>query len=242
MVSRRGVREAELLLPLTAGLLSVAVHSAVPVGWALLLDLLVLLALGAVLPGHPWRTGAVAAIPAIVAALVRAAGDSMGTFAVLLIASPVFLALTVLVVKGGALLVAPPPEPRTAGRRWRPFETQAARGRFLVIVAVVLVVGVSWSRNLGAGEADRAAGRRVEEIRGALQGQTVESLRQASLRQSLTGDGAGVPGGPYRSWRPGPDRFTATAEVRRLAQYRCIHVEVDTAGAITTNIVEERCD
>lgn len=242
MGTRRGVREAALLLPLTAGLLSVAVAAAVPAGWTLLFVLLILLALGALLPESPWRTGAMAALPAVAAALVRAAGESMGTFAVFLLGAPVFVALTVLVVKGGALLVAPSTEPKAAGRRWRPFETQAARGRFLVIVAVVLVIGVSWVRNLGAEEADRAATRRSEEIRTGLQGQTVDSLRLASIRQGVTGEGPGVPGGPYRSVRPGTDRFSATAEVQKLAQFRCIHVEVDAAGAVTTRVVKEQCD
>ncbi|HET7722709.1 MAG TPA: hypothetical protein VFK43_22270, partial [Acidimicrobiales bacterium] len=104
-----------------------------------------------------------------------------------------------------------------------------------------LVVATSYCRNLGAGEADRAAARRVQEIRAALEGQTPESLRRASIGFGVGGVGA-VPGGPYRTARPGTDQFTATAEVRKYSQFRCIHVEVDAAGTVTTRIVKGGCD
>jgi hypothetical protein len=73
-------------------------------------------------------------------------------------------------VKGGAMLAAPATEPAAGDGHWRPFRTQARRGRFLVIVATVAAIGASYCRNVGAGEADRATARRVEEIRAALAG------------------------------------------------------------------------
>ena len=241
-MSRRTIsRTAEVLLALATGLLIVGLNSAVPVGGGAVLGLMALLALGAVLPEHPWRTGAIAAAPIVVVAVVAAAGDSLGAAALLLVASPVLAAVCAATVKGGAMLAAPSTEPKAGDRRWRPFETQAQRGRFLVIVAVVLVTGTSYCRNLGAGDADRAAAQRVEEIRAALEGQDAESLRRASLGSGLTGRGD-VPGGPYRSMLPGTDRFTATAEVRKLAQSRCIRVEVDSAGVVTTKIEKGGCD
>ena len=62
-----------------------------------------------------------------------------------------------------------------------------------------------------------------------------------AVRSGLTSAGD-VPGGPYRSMRPGPDRFTATAEVGSLSQRRCVHVEVDAGGLVTTRIVKRGCD
>ena len=233
-------RAAELLLPLAAGLLIIGISAAVPVAGSALLGLLVLLTLGAVHPGHPWRAGVLAAAPTILASLVTAAAHSLGLFATLLAGSPILVAIYAAAVHGGSLLVAPATEPRAGAGRWRPFETQAQRGRFLVIVALLLVIGVSWSANVGAGEADRAASRRAEEIRGALEGQTAESLRRTSLISGFTAEWD-VPGGPYRLVMPGTDRFTATAEVRKRAQARCIHVEVDAAGSITTKIVRSSC-
>lgn len=170
----------------------------------------------------------------------RPAGDSLGASALFLVAAPILVAVCAAAVKGGAMLAAPATEPRAGEGRWRPFETQAQRGRFLVVVAVLLVIGTSYYRNLGADDTDRAAARRVEEIRAALKGETAESLRRASIGAGVTGRGV-VPGGPYRSMRPGTDRFTATAEVRKLSQFRCIHVEVDAAGAVTTRIVKRGC-
>lgn len=235
MSTRTDSRAAEVLLPLATGLLIVGIDSVVAVGGAGLLGLMVLLTLGAVLPGKPWRTGAIVAAPIVVAAVVTAAGDSLGASALLLVASPVLVALCAAVVKGGAMLAAPATEPK-AGDRRRPFETQAQRGRFLVIVAVLLVVGTSYCRNVGAGEADRAAARRVAEIRAALEGHTAASLLGASIGPSLS-----VPGGPYRSMTPGPDRFTARAEVQKLAQSRCIQVGVDAAGVVTTTVTKGTC-
>ena len=240
MIRQTNEKGAELLLPLAGGLLMVGTNSTVPLGGAGLLGLLVLLALGAVLPEHPWRTGAIAAGPMMVAAVAAVAGDSLGASALFLVASPILVAIFAAAVKGGAMLAAPASEPRAGDGRWRPFETQAQRGRFLVIVAVVLVIGTSYCRNLGNGEADRAAARRVEEIRGALEGHTAESLRRASIGSGLSGRGV-VPGGPYRSTRPGTDRFTATAEIRRFSQFRCIYVEVDAGGALATKVVKGDC-
>jgi hypothetical protein len=231
---------AELLLPLATGLLMLGINAVVPVGGAGLLGLLLLLTLGAVLPGNPWRTGALAAAPMVVAAVVAAAGESLGAAALFLVAAPILLAVCAAAVKAGAMLVAPAAEAKAGEGRRGPFETQAQRGRFLVVVAVLLVIGASYCRNLGASEADRAAERTVEELRGVLAGQPAESLRLASLGSGLAGVGV-VPGGPYRSVRPGSDRFTATTEVTKLAQSRCIRVEVDAAGAVTTKVVKRAC-
>jgi len=231
---------AHLLLPLATGLLIGAINAVVPFGAAGLVGLMLLLTLGAVLPGHPWRTGAIAAAPTVLAAVVAGAGDSLGAAALFLVASPVLVAIFAAAVKGGSMLVASTTEPKTGDGRWRPFETQAQRGRFLVIVAVLLVIGTSYCRNLGAGEADRLADRRVESLRSALAGQTAETLLQATLRSGFTGTGT-VPGGPYRSARPAPDRFTGRVEIRKFSQFRCIHVEVDAGGAVTTSIERERC-
>jgi hypothetical protein len=238
--ARTESRAAELLLPLATGLLIVGINAALPLSGGALLGLMVMLTLGAVLRGHPWRTGAIVAAPIVMAAVARAAGDSLGASALFVVAAPILVAILAAAVKGGAMLAAPASEPKAADGRWRPFETQAQRGRFLVIVAVLLVIGTSYCRNLGAGEADRAAARRVEEIRGALAGQTAASLHQAR-RLGFTGRDT-VPGGPYRTTRAGSDRFAATAEVRRYSQFRCIHVEVDAAGAITTRVTKDRCD
>jgi hypothetical protein len=230
----------QILVPLAAGLLIVAIAGAVKIGGGVLLGALLLLSLGAVLPGHAWRSGAIAAAPTLVAGLVRSAGDSLAALALVVALAPILVSAYAAAVKGGAMLVAPAAEAPADGRRRRPFETQAQRGRFLVLAALVLVVAVSWSRNLGAGEVDRAAGRRVEQIRAALAGQTAGSLRQVAPF-ALTRPDADVPGGPYRSVELGADRFRATAEVRKLAQSRCIHVEVDGAGALTTRIVKGGC-
>ena len=40
-------------------------------------------------------------------------------------------------------------------RRWRPFETKVQRGRFLIVVAVLLLIRAVALSNLGAEEADR---------------------------------------------------------------------------------------
>jgi hypothetical protein len=231
---------AEVLLPLATGLLIVGIDSVVPVGGAGLLGLMVLLTLGAVMPAKPWRTGAIAAAPIVLAAVVAAAANSLGAPALLVLASPALVAICAAAVKGGSMLAAPATEQKAGAGRW-PFETQAQRGRFLVVVADLLVIGASSWRNAGAGEADRAAARRVEQIRGALQGHTAASLLGASIGPSMSGVGV-VPGGPYRSMTPGPDRFRATAEVRKLAQARCIRVEVDAAGAVTTKTTKGACD
>lgn len=240
METRADTQAAQLLLPLATGLLIVALGAAVPAGGAALLVLLVMLTLGAVVRGHAWRTGAIAAAPVVVAAVGGAAGESLGTAAVLLLASPVLVAVLAAAAKGGSLLVAHSDGPDAGAGGWRPFETQAQRGRFLVIVAVLLVVGGMWLRNLGAGEADRAAARRVAEIRAALAGQTAATLQGTALSFLVDGGGA-VPGGPYRSVQPGADRFTATDEVHKLSQFRCIRVEVDAAGAVTTRVQRHPC-
>lgn len=239
MDTRADSRAAQLGLPLATGLLIVALDAVVPAGGAGLLGILILLTLGAVLRGSAWRAGAIAGAPVVVAAVVAAAGESARTALLLLVASPVLVAVFAAAVKGGSMLAAPPTEPRTGGG-WRPFETQAQRGRFLVVVAVLLAVGAVGLRSVGAGQADRAAARRAAEIRNALDGQTAATLQGALLAFAYKGADS-VPGGPYSTVQPGLDRFIATDEVHKLAQFRCIHVEVDGAGAVSTRVAKDRC-
>lgn len=248
MATQARYLEAELLLPLAAGLALLAVSYATPDGaWTGLLSLVTLLALGAMVPENPWRTGAIAGSPGVFAAVLEAANRSMGALALIVVLSPVVLVVAGLLVKGGSLLVgrsedASPGEQRGAPveHRWRPFETKAQRGRFLVVVAVLVLVGSSWLSNWGAAEADRAAARRVDQIRSALAGHTPESLRRAGLSYAY-GGGGGVPGGPYSTTSLGSERFTATAEVGKRLQYRCIHVDVSASGEVSTKITKGHC-
>lgn len=240
--------EAELLLPLAAGLALLAVSYATSNGaWTGVLNLVTLLALGAIVPENPWRTGAIAATPGVFAAVLAAANRPMGTLALIVVLSPLVLVVAGLLVKGGALLVARSEDASPGGQhgasakhRWRPFETKAQRGRFLVVIAVLVLVGSSWLSNWGASEANRAAARRVDEIRSALAGHTPESLRRDALMHGYGGD-SGVPGGPYRVTSLGSEQFTATAEVSERLQYRCIHVEVNASGEVSTKITKGRC-
>lgn len=86
-------RAVALLLPLAAGLLIVAIFTAVPAGGGALLGVLILLTLGAVLPGHSWRTGAIAALPNFIVTLVAAAAESLGMFALVLASFPIVVAI-----------------------------------------------------------------------------------------------------------------------------------------------------
>lgn len=153
--------------------------------------------------------------------------------ALTVVVSPVAVLVAGLVIAGAALVA-----PRLG--RWRPFETKAQRGRFLVVVGAVAVIGTTWLSNWGAADADAAAARRAEEIRAALDGRTPESIRRDSLLRLYSGEGD-YPGGPYRGAAFDGERFTATAEVRKRLQSRCIHVEVGPTGAVDTRVVDGRC-
>lgn len=239
-----------VLLPLAAGLASLGV-------WALGFDsgistvaaMAIFLALGAALPERPWRTAAIASTPGLVVALVRAGSDSMGLLLVVVATSPLYVALAALLVKGGTLLVAragarPSAVPTTVSGRAQPrrraFETKEQRGRFLVILALLLfIAGVALSR-WGAGEADRQAEVREGQIRTALVGQTPESLRVDGVTTAF-GDGPDLPGGPYDTAALGPDRFEATVELQVRLQYRCISIEVTADGALSTEVERNEC-
>jgi len=74
------------------------------------------------------------------------------------------------------------------------FDSQRNRGRFLVVVFVLLFIGARIVTGWGAKEADRESARRASEIRTALEGRTADALRPAFLPGR---SGAAVPGGPY---------------------------------------------
>lgn len=241
--------QVEVLLPLAAGLLVVGV-SAVGLGSGAttLLDMAVFLALGTVLPKRVWRTAAIATAPGLVVGLVRAGSDSVGLFLVVVVASPLVIALSALLVKGGALLVAragdsPSPTPNgpgRGGRRRKAFETKEQRGRFLVVLAILLVAGTSALSDWGAAEADRRAAAREEQIRTALAGRTPQSLQIEGLTGTAA-DRPGLPGGPYDRATLGSDHFEASVELRVRLQYRCIRVAVTPDGHVATDVDKGEC-
>ncbi len=229
-------------MPLGAGLALIAVGWALPRPVASTVGLVTLLGLGAVIPERPWRTAALTASPSLVASLVHATGESAASVGLVVLLSPLLVAFATLVIMGGRLLVghqpdaAPPVESADDfGRRWKPFETKAQRGRFLVIVAILVVVGSGFLSRCGSAEADRDASRRAEEIRTALNGRSPQSL-QSSLGIDLV-----LPGGPYRFATVVGDSFEATAEVNSGFQYRCILVRVGPDGRVSTEIKHKRC-
>ena len=251
MTPRSGEREIAVLLPLAAGLILAALPYVVPVGTiTVVVDVVTLLALGAVLPQQPWRTGAIAASPTIVGAVLRAAGESPALFALAVIGSPIVVAIFALLVKGGAVFLRPAganetgdPEKRAqegGRRRWRPFETKTQRGRFLIVVAVLLLIGSRALSNWGAEEADRLAALRASEIHAALSGRTPESVRVEGMTGAFE-DRPGLPGGPYRHATLGTETFRASAEVRYRLQSRCIHVQLDGDGQVDTQIEKSEC-
>ena len=244
MTTRLGQREAGVLLPLTAGLILLAVSRVTPDGAAGVLSLITLFGLGALVPDRPWRTGAIAASPTVAAAvLVAAVEGSTGSAVLFVVGSPLLFAFAGLLVKGGALLVARDAvsgDPGHVEHRWRPFETKAQRGRFLVIVATIVMVGSVWISNWGSAQVDRAAAVRIEQIRSSLAGRTPESIRIQGVIGAAAG-GPELPGGPYRGAGLGKDRFTATAEVSKGLQSRCIHVVLDAAGQVSTRLTNGRC-
>lgn len=236
-------RQADILLALAAGLVLVGLARVLPASLSSIAGVVTLLALGAVVRHAPWRTGALAAAPAVVAGLVRAAGESLSSVAVIVVLAPLLVAICALVVKGGGYLVdrrsdaaGPTDEDGSSGgRRWRPFETKAQRGRFLVIVAVLVVVGGGLLSTCSGDQADRVASRRAEEIRVALEGRSPASL-QTGLAMNPE-----LPGGPYRVAAVIGDSFEATVEIRRGLQFRCIRVHLGVDGRVSTDINHKRC-
>lgn len=239
-----------VLLPLAAGLASVGVSAlGLDPGVASVLAMVVFVALGAAHPARPWRTAAIASMPGLVVALVLVGSESLGLFLVVVATSPLYVALSALLVKGGALLVAradarPSAVPTTVPGRGQPrrraFETREQRGRFLVVLALLLVIGGIALSRWGAGEADRRAEVRQGQIRTALVGQTPESLRVDGVTTAF-GDRPDLPGGPYDTTTLGPDRFEATVELQVRLQYRCISIEVTADGAVSTEVERDEC-
>lgn len=243
-----GQREVEVLLPLAAGLVLVALPYVVSMGVVTVIDVVTLLALGAVLPEKPWQTGAIAALPTIVGAVLQATSEPLAVFALAVLGSPLVVVLFGLVVKGGAVFLRPAStntagalEEDGGGGRWRPFETKVQRGRFLIVVAVLFLTGSRALSNWGAEEADRMAILRASEMRAALAGRTPESVRLEGITGAFE-DRPGLPGGPYRQAILGTDTFRATAEVRHRLQHRCVHVLLTGDGQVETEIKKSQCE
>ncbi len=233
---RRGI-----WLPLGAGLALVALRPVLPRPVAVAISIAVLLGLGALLPRRLWRTAVIVALPGLAAGLVVGAGRSLGWVAVVLVSVPLVIAFTALVVKGGSLLVVRPEPgspPVPAGHRPKRFETKAQRGRFLVIIAAFVVIGGVFLRSWGAAEVDRRADRRVAEIRAALDGRDVNTIRLDPLGFN---DGADIPGGPYDLAFRGPDGFEARVELHNRLQHRCIRVLLMDGGRLVTDVDHGRC-
>lgn len=251
MAPDTGQREVEILLPLAAGLILVALPYVVSVSTVtVVMDVVLLLVLGTVLPRNPWQTGAIAMLPTVVGAVLRAAGDSLAVFGLVVLASPLAVAIAGLVVKAGAVFIRSANKDQegqlgedgeqSEARGWRPFETKVQRGRFLIIVAVLFFIGSSFLSNWGAKEADRMAAQRASEIRTALAGRRPDSLQVEGISGVAEGR-PGLPGGPYQTAALGTETFRATAEVGHRLQYRCIHVQLGGDGQAETEIKQGRC-
>ncbi len=237
----------EILLPVAAGLLLTGVSAVGRSGGATTVaHAIVFLGLGAVLPARPWRSAALASAPGFLVGLVRAGSDSLGSLLVVVVVTPLIVALGALMVRAGTLLAARPDAPPTGeprpdpARRRRRFETKEQRGRFLVVLVLVLVVASRAFHAWGAAEADRRAAAREQEIRTALEGRTLQSLRIDHVR-STSGAGPGLPGGPYDGATLGPEGFAASDEVMVRLQSRCIRVEVTADGRVSTEVEDRGC-
>lgn len=241
---------ARLLLPLVAGVLAAGLGEVLPAPAAFVVHGVLPLTLGALLPSHPWRSGVLFAAPALCVMVARAGAASAGLVAFVVVTSPVVVLIAGLLVKGGAVLFPRgghgadrdgPTVERRGGPRRGLFETKAQRGRFLVVLALVLVAAAAGIDNWGAAEADRMAARRAEEISDALAGASPADLRPRLLGAAYGGLGERPPGGPYTWLRPGTDELRAAAEVRHRLQVRCIEVRLDAAGRVSTEISGGRC-
>lgn len=246
LTERTSQRETAFLLPLIVGLFNVALARAVPVGDVTTLALVAtLLGLGAVLPEKPWRSAAIASLPGACLLLLRSPGKPIAIVLLTVVLFAGSVGLRGLLVKGGHLLVQrshrdhashrddTPPEP------WKPFQTRAQRGRFLVVLLAIVLIGGQRLSVWGKDEADREADRRAAQIRTALNGRSPKSLQIDIFKGA--NDGTTPPGGPYLSASPGNDRFDATVEVNRRLQYRCIQVHVTADGQASTDIKKRRC-
>lgn len=237
------VPAVEFAVPLVWGGLLVAVGwvTSAPRGLGLA-HLGVLLALGAFLPGPPLRAGALASLPLVVAGLATAARGSAARLAFAVVFSPFALLAGGLVATAGVLVgdyvreeVAARGSPGRPAARPARFETKVQRGRFLLGVFVLLGVGGWLVGSWGAGAADDQAGRREKSMGQALRGVTPSDYAPA------TAGLGGLPGGPYRSVRAGPDGLHVSDQVRVWLQSRCVRADVTPEGRVSTSVSHTAC-
>ena len=240
------MRETAFLLPLIVGLFSVALGRAVPVDAVNTITFVATsVGLGFLLPEKPWRSAAIASLPGACVLLLRSPPGSIGMLLLGIVLFAGGVALTGLLVKGGALLAQRSrrdhgtPRAPTPRSPWKPFETKAQRGRFLLVLLAVVLIGGQRLSVWGKAEVDREAARRAEQIRTALDGRSPLSL-QVDIVRSVHG-GSEPPGGPYLSASPGRDSFNATVEVNRRLQSRCIQVHLNADGQASTEIKKRPC-
>jgi hypothetical protein len=122
------------------------------------------------------------------------------------------------------------------------FDSQLNRGRFLIVVFVLVIAGVLVLNGWGAGAADKEARRRTAQIEAALRGHTPADLQPALLAQAYSATAPGLPGGPYRSVGPlQGGGLGATLEIRKVLQSRCIRVALAVDGALTVRTSHRGC-
>ena len=242
---RTSQRETAFLLPLIVGLFSVALERAIPDALSTLAYVVTLLGLGALLPDKPWRSAAIASLPGACLLLARSPGRPLATVLLTIVLFAASVGFSGLLVKAGALLAQrsrrdhashpgdTPPGP------WKPFQTKAQRGRFLVVLLVIVLIGGQRLSVWGRDEVDREADRRAAQMRTALNGRSPKSLQIDIFKAG--NEGTTPPGGPYLSASPGNERFEATVEVNRRLQYRCIQVHVTADGQVSTDIKKRQC-
>ena len=216
-----------------------------------LVNLVLILALGAVVRENPWRAGALASLPLMGVVLIRTGTTSALALAVAVVVGPVFLVISALLAKAGSMLVARGPDEAApdglapvgpTGRRAM-FDTKAQRGRFLVIVALVVMMVTGTVSAVSSRAADRKAEERVAEIRLALNGKTPEELVPGMIVGFIGDDSVGpvLPGGPYEVIRPKNGAIDATSQVRAGFTQRCIRVHLAADGVVTTSTTEGSC-
>jgi len=117
------------------------------------------------------------------------------------------------------------------------FDSKLNRGRLLVVVFVLAIVGTRLLDRCGADAADNEVARRTAEIRTGL-----ESRKPADLRPFFPGSLMTMPGGPYDFVGPGDDGgLRAAVEIRRGLQHRCIRVGLSADGALTVRTSDAGC-
>lgn len=246
LTERTSPRETAFLLPLIAGLFSVALARAIPSDLVSTLAYVVtLLGLGAVLPAKPWRSAAIGSLPGACLLLARSPGKPIAIALLTIVLFAVSVGINGLLVKGGALLAQRSRRDHAAHRDdtppgpWKPFQTKAQRGRFLVVLLAIVLIGGQRLSVWGSDEVDREADRRAAQIRTALNGRSPKSLQIDILGSANAG--TTPPGGPYLSASPGNESFDATVELNRRLQYRCVQVHVSADGQVSTDIKKRQC-